>query len=155
MTDTKQEALELADKLDLLTAFVIDNGSVVSAVAGNDLTAFYNEARKPLEIEKEGLQAAARFWNDRTNELQEQLLQTQEAYHRMYSLLRRYRADTPLGNQPHMIALEVDKELAFPPSKEALDAYVAKERLLSTAEYLDNIADIYVMIAEHKQKWKR
>lgn len=37
---------------------------------------------------------------------------------RLRALLRRYRTETPLGHQPHMIAHEVDEALALYEQKE-------------------------------------
>jgi hypothetical protein len=42
---------------------------------------------------------------------EKELLRLQEKVHRLKGLLARYRWETPIGNQPHMIAGEAEAEL--------------------------------------------
>lgn len=71
---------------------------------------------------------------------------TREALERCTRLLKRYVSETPLGHQPHMIALEAQEAIA---QADAALAAPSAEPVALTEHELGIIADIEVMSREH------
>jgi hypothetical protein len=88
------EALRLAD---LLESCPLTVGDAQQAVAAAELRRLHeeNELNKALVLEA-----------------QEMAIQLSGANQELLALVKRYRAGTPLGHQPHMIADEADAALA-------------------------------------------
>jgi len=149
----KRDALELAKVYDLY---------------GNQpefLVGYFNAARKPLEeaaqeeIDRLNGQIGAR--DVKIQSLQQQLLATQEAYQRVaqaskellaWSIEARFPAST--------VIIRVEEALANPPSLEALEKAIAKERAQTEIDILEGIECackddnglLSALIAERKQK---
>ena len=71
---------------------------------------------RALAAENERLSAALKQANDQAEHFERAWYLRGDDMERALALLARYRDETPLGHQPHMIALEVDNVLGRGPN---------------------------------------
>jgi len=156
-TDNKDAALELAKECGFSATQNFQLRDVYLAFP-NEVIALYNDARKPLEEDIEGLLKDTQSLANDLHKTEQQLLATQEAYQRVAEALREFMLMTSRLNPAYDKAEEA---LANPPSLEAVERKKLEDEIavLEDVQSLEPVSDTHfrvgAMIAERKAKLEK